>query len=177
MNAKYRRIILTVPLLILVGCQQTGARDGDSISQSIEQYDPNRPQVAEQNLGKAQGGSSEVVTPAASDDEGPVFWVNGKAVGARRFDRLLFESHGLFVLEQVLAVELVRQEATRLNITVTQAEIEREYDLSLIRMAKPVASHADDSSLLAAGAEMLREFLLRKNTSLDEYMIGIERMH
>lgn len=175
MNAKFRRIIPFAPLLILVGCQPSGAHNGDSISQSLEQYDPHRPRAAEQNHGEADGGSSEAVTSAASDIEGPVFWVNGKAVGARRFDRLLFESHGLFVLEQVLAIELVRQDAARLNITVTQAEIEREYDLSLIRMAKPVASNADDSSLLAAGAEMLREFLLRKNISLDEYMIGIER--
>jgi foldase protein PrsA len=127
------------------------------------------------NRGRPAPGSEQGTLAAATNGEDAVIaWVNGRAVPRSRFNSLLRDSHGLFVLEQLVALEVVKVRATRENIEVTPKELEAEYNRALKEMARTAVSD-DADGLRAAGEQMLERFLQDKNISLEEYRLGIER--
>ena len=82
---------------------------------------PHNPVPAETQGGL--GGSERAVPPVAT--------VNGQPVPRRELIRLLVKGRGLALLQQMLLLEVARQEADRLGLKVTKADIRHEYDLTL----------------------------------------------
>ncbi len=67
----------------------------------------------------------------ASSTSRPVAVVNGEEIARRDLINLLIETRGLMQLQQLVLGRLAEQETRRLNLTVTPADIEREYELTL----------------------------------------------
>lgn len=70
------------------------------------------------------GGGDETAGP-------PIATVNDLPVSRQNLIRLLVEGRGLALLQQMLLREVARQEADRLGLEVTKADIDHEYDMTL----------------------------------------------
>ncbi len=110
--------------------------------------------------------------PAATET---VAWVNGRAISASRFNELLFQSQGLSALEQLISLELVKSQASRDQVSVSEADVEAEYDRSLEELARSVVDQDDLTRLRAIGEQVLQDFLRKNNFSLAEYGTSVER--
>jgi parvulin-like peptidyl-prolyl isomerase len=80
---------------------------------------------------------TESGAPAADIAAGPpsasarnIATVNGEAVGRGEFVSQLIDARGLAFLQQVLLLNVARQETSRLGLSVSEIDIEREYDLT-----------------------------------------------
>jgi len=61
----------------------------------------------------------------------PIALVNGEPIETRELVDLLLETRGLTLLQQLMLTEAVRQAAARRGISLTPADMHREYDLTL----------------------------------------------
>lgn len=101
--------------------------------------------------------------------------VDGRAISRDRFNELLLAGHGLAVLEQLIALELVKAHAAREQINVSPADLQAEYNRSLEEMASAVVDQDDPDQLRTIGAQVLEDFLREKNLSMAEYQVSLER--
>ena len=89
-------------------------------------------------LAERQHGDRTQEKAAAATVEEPrhkpgraIAYINDSPISQAEFLRLLLDARGLPVLQQVLVREAARQEAARRSISVTQADIDHEFDLAL----------------------------------------------
>lgn len=114
-------------------------------------------------------------TASAKDGEA-IALANGKPVSREAVLNLLLESHGIEALQQILLLDLARQEAERRGIKVTQADVQREYDSSVERLARAAAAGAPDGKLTDADKRRALDLMLeQKGLSHAEFSIGMER--
>ncbi len=115
-----------------------------------------------------------LVLPVVQADGDAVAVVNGEPVTQMRLREVLKEAHGLSILQQLIALELAKSETERLGIRVTDADVQREFEQALDRIAPEV-----DASGQALGNQEKRQvldgILRERNLTLVEFMIGMER--
>jgi parvulin-like peptidyl-prolyl isomerase len=100
--------------------------------------------------------------------------VNGAPIPKQRLVDMLLESHGIAILQQLIALELARQDARRLDITISPQEVDEEFHESVRRIAPDV----DASGVGLDDAEKrrsLNQLLDQKGISFSEFLIGMER--
>ena len=119
--------------------------------------------------------TSEPAEEVQAESDEALAWINGRRIRRATFDKMLLESHGLAVLEQLIALQLVKDRAMRDGITITEADVQAEYDRSLGELARTVAHEDDPARLKDIGEQVLQDFLREKNFSLAEYRISVER--
>lgn len=100
--------------------------------------------------------------------------INGRPITRGQVVDLVMQAHGYSALQQLIALELARQESSRRGLAVTEADVQREFDRAVQRI-----SPAKD----AAGVELnadekqraLNMLLEQRNISMAEFRIGMER--
>lgn len=120
----------------------------------------------------APGQSSETPHSTKADT---LARVDGRSISRERFNELLLAGHGLAVMEQLIALELVKAHAAREQINVSPADIQAEYNRSLEELAGAVVDQGDPDQLRTIGAQLLEDFLREKNLSMAEYQVSLER--
>lgn len=107
------------------------------------------PALTQASTAPSEGVSTAPATGAATEPEapspvtlttsdlapdGPVMaLVNGKPIGMKALHEILVRDHGMSVAYQLIADELVRQEAIARKISVTKADLQKETDAVLRR--------------------------------------------
>lgn len=100
--------------------------------------------------------------------------VNGRPLSRPQVVDALIEAHGLQMMQQLIVLELVKEEARRAKITVTAGDIDREYQRALEKIAP--AQDAGGKPLTADEKEQTLDRLLQQNClSRLEFRIGMER--
>lgn len=87
----------------------------------------------------ADAGKQPDPAPAGPHDGGggdetaglPIATVNDRPILRQDLIRLLIKGRGLALLQQMLLLEVARQEADRLSLEVTKTDIDHEYDMTL----------------------------------------------
>lgn len=159
------------PLLALFffACQSDQPRSSGRVGGAIDRTTPqstNSDDLSQSGepSGRSSGQPSEVVAT-----------VNGREISSHRFRTLLLESRGLAVLEQLLALEMVKDHAERERVSIGQADIDAEYDRSLEELARSVVDARDADELRQVGEQVLGDFLRQKNLSLPEFHLSVDR--
>lgn len=104
----------------------------------------------------------------------PVAVVNGRPIPQKRFYRVLADAHGVEILQQLIVLELAKQEAAKRKINVSRADIEAEFDRAVDRIAAeaglsgPEATHANK-------LKALRTILQQRCVSMAEFRLSMER--
>lgn len=112
--------------------------------------------------------------PRCIADGDAVAIVNGQSISKRKMVRILMESHGLQVLQQMIVLELAKEETRRLHIDVSARDIDREFNQALRRICP--ATGADGAALSEAEKQQVLDRLLTDNClSRVEFMLGMER--
>jgi parvulin-like peptidyl-prolyl isomerase len=152
-------------------CNMTERSSGRSVSDAWEQPDTPSDQ---------QGSDWQADEPIASDDstgEGPlpVATVNGRPINRKQMLDLLVRTHGLNVLEQLIALELVRQAAERAGVGITPAGIRAEYDRALSAISSPVPAATQPVLGKEVRETLLSQILARRGVSREEFNLAMER--
>ncbi len=95
-------------------------------------------------------------------------YVNGEPVYMDQLNQLLISGYGLAVAQQLVANELVRQEAQRKGITVTDAEVEAEHQRTMDTMFATVTDANQRQRLL-------EQLLKKNNVSQDQWNLTMRR--
>jgi foldase protein PrsA len=115
------------------------------------------------------------VCPVAGADDGDaIAIVNGQPIGKRRLVETLMESHGLSVLQQLMALELAKGETARLKLHVTDVDVEREHSRALAK----IAPNADEFGKPLSDEERqksLENVLQQKGLAMSEFRLAMER--
>jgi parvulin-like peptidyl-prolyl isomerase len=111
-------------------------------------------------------------------DEGPaiaVATVNGREIPRARLTSLLLRSHGILVLEQLIGLETAEAAATARGLTVTQADVDREYDRALRRLGDPLSSVTPQDSDRQSAERLLEAVLAQRRVSREEFDLIMRR--
>lgn len=109
------------------------------------------------------------VPPKPSDPGRAVMaYVNGEPLYMDQLHDLLVSGYGMVVAQQLVANELVRQEAKRKNIVVTDAEVEAEHKRTMDAMFGTV----NDAN---QRQRLLQQLLKRNNVSLVQWKMTMRR--
>ncbi len=119
-------------------------------------------------------GVSLLVALARAGDGDAIAIVNGQPISRQRLVNVLMESHGLQVMQQLIVLELAKEETRRLKLKVTDEDVEREFQSALQKIAPD--SDAQGQLLNTAERQRALEMLLRqKGLTLTEFRLGMER--
>lgn len=114
-------------------------------------------------------------TPVVLGDDGDaVALVNGSAVSKKELIDILIEARGVEVLQQMIIMQVARQETRARGIRVSQADIDEELRSALDSIAENAGmdmAEASDRNKRQA----LDKVLAERGISMAEFMIGMER--
>ncbi len=134
-----------------------------------------RQRIAQEEDAAAPGATTQ---PAAQSPDptpsGPaVAWVNDVPIERQALSRLLWESRGLALLQQLVLRDVARQEAERLELSLTPEAVDREYDLTL----QADRFNGDDPQSLtpARREQLIDEWTRTRGVTRRELAIAMER--
>ena len=159
------------PLLALFffACQSDQPRSAGSVGGAIDRTPSQSASSDDRNQADGHSGRS------AHQPSEVVATVNGRELSRHRFQTLMLESRGLAILEQLLALEMVKDHAQRERISIGQADLDAEYDRSLEELARSMIDTHDAAELRQVGKQILEDFLRQKNLSLPEFQLSVDR--
>lgn len=155
-------------LLPVTGCLLEGS-GGRSVSDAWEEP-PARRGAALEDWDDQRGGARESYGGPL-----PIATVNKRPISRKDMLTLLVRTHGLSVLEQLIALELVRQAAEARGISITPANIQAEYDRALSRISSPVPTTTQPDLAKDAREALLDQILLRRGLTREEFKLAMER--
>ncbi|MCG3125894.1 MAG: Foldase protein PrsA [Phycisphaerae bacterium] len=114
------------------------------------------------------------VPEASAPDGDAIAIINGRSLPRGEVIDLLMRSHGIEALQQLIVLELARQETRRLGISVSAGDVQLEYDRSLEKIGRQVS---DGGAALTAEQKRaaLDQLLEKRGFSMAEFMVGMER--
>jgi foldase protein PrsA len=101
--------------------------------------------------------------------------VEGRPISRRRVSELLWRSFGPGILEQLIGLEAAAHRAERKGLSVSEADVQREYDLALRKFANPWATNSTTPIDPVDTERLLDTVLAERRVSREEFMIGVRR--
>jgi len=175
--------------LLLCGCASRDTKTGGSVASAWAARDATtaspsteyrtRPQT-EAARKSSEPGAPTASTPlsggADSYGEGPpIAIVDGRPIGRNRVMDLLLRSHGAGVLEQLVGLELVEQAAAKKGLTVTESDVDFEFDLALRRLSDPLSFSTTAPFDRTAAEGLIDSVLAERNISREEFLVTLRR--
>jgi hypothetical protein len=105
----------------------------------------------------------------------PIAFVDGQPIARDRVVDLLLRSRGAGVLEQLMGLELAARSATEKGLSVTQSDVDFEFDLALRRLSDPLSPLTSDAFDRAAAEGLLDSVLAERNISREEFLVTLRR--
>lgn len=130
--------------------------------------------------GPAPAPGEKAPAPATAPAGGPVAaYANGVPVPIAKLNDLLIRARGLEILRHLVADELVRQEAGRNKVEVTEADVQGEHDRTLDRMFGSAAGAGKTPAQIAAAAKqreaLLDQLLTQRKVSRVRWQLTMRR--
>ena len=112
--------------------------------------------------------------PARAQEGDAVVIVNGHPITKRHMTDLLMEAHGLQLMQQLIVLELAKEESAKHKLKVTAEDVQHEYDEAVSKIAP--STGATGQMLSNEERPQALEYLLsQKGLSMTEFKIGMER--
>lgn len=101
--------------------------------------------------------------------------VNGTPISRQKFVDTLIEAQGVGILQQMIILELARQETGRLKLRVVPSDVTAEYNRSVNQIAVSAAGAGSAEMDESSKRKALEALLQQKGLSMAEFMITMER--
>lgn len=168
-------LFLGVTMVLLVGCAEQPV-EPQTASTPSPTHTTNTPDVApETQPADDKPVQPEAATePTAGAERAVMALVNGKPVYMDKLHDLLLRDYGMDVAQQLIANELVRQEAEKHGISVTKEDINRQQADMLQRAFGELDNEAQRQQLLAQMlnrygiSENIWQMIMRRQAMLDK---------
>lgn len=157
-----KRVLIVA--LFLAGCEGRG----DSAYSVREQLLVSEGRMSAASTAAPNSGGR---TQVRSGD--PVAIVNGAAIDRGQLLAILLDSRGLATLQQIILEEVAVQEARRQGVSVTAADIDREYDLTL--QANRFNGHDPDKLTPARREKIIDDWCRKNGVTRAELAIAMHR--
>ena len=128
-----------------------------------------RDELAARPKAETAASSDKPQTPSSP----PVAFVNDRPIARREWIDLLVASRGLPLLQQMILLEVARQEAQRSQIKVSSADVDREYDLTL--EASRFNGKDPDKLTPARREQLIAEWTTSRGVTREELHTAIAR--
>jgi foldase protein PrsA len=113
--------------------------------------------------------------PAARADDGEaVALVNGHPIAEQELLDALIDAHGIELLQQLIILQVAKQETRKRGLRVTKLDVDAEFESSLERIATKAGMSSEEATT-ENRREALRQVLEERGVSTAEFMIGMER--
>lgn len=173
MNRRRDFAVLLAAVFGVAGCESQRPPAGRPVTTAWEESRPPESASSPSARVRPQAQTSQPTATTPSFD--PIAMINGSPLNRAAFDRLLLDSYGLALFEQLVMLEAARQKADAAKLKITDEDIDAEYQRALRRMSLPPAG-LDAKPLDDATSEaLLQEILTSKNIPRKQYMLSIER--
>lgn len=164
--------IATAPLIW--GCAARDAKPEGSIANAWAARDSRIASPPVEYQTRPQTDAAKVSGEPVGQNS-PIAFVNGRPIGRDRVLDLLFRSHGVGVLEQLIGLELAEQAATEKGLGITESDVDFEFNLALRRLSDPLSPSATAPADRAAAEELLDSVLAERNISREEFLVTLRR--
>jgi foldase protein PrsA len=116
------------------------------------------------------------VCPSAvsAGDGDAVAIVNGQPISRETLIDTLIDAHGVEVLQQLIILQVAKQETKQRGLRVTPADVDAEFELALSRVAQD-AGMTGEYATPKNKRDALQEVLKERGFSMAEFMVGMER--
>ncbi|HOW70309.1 MAG TPA: peptidylprolyl isomerase [Phycisphaerae bacterium] len=101
--------------------------------------------------------------------------VDGTPIHRSEMDKLLYECHGLTILEHLVLLSAAKKRAAELHLSVTAADVAAAHQDALRRLASPLSASNGPSIDAATAQTLLDQFLAAKNISAREWQLRMEQ--
>jgi foldase protein PrsA len=178
--------VITALCLGAWGCQQQEREPAQPLRAAWETPAPAPAPVANAPASRPTiaPGTAVATAPVAPVNE-TIATVNGEPIQYSALVDALVEAHGLDMIEKFIVTTALRQRANALGITITDADVQDEYDDALRRITAPLEgigaamtrpSGTGAASFDKAAAEkVLDEFLTTKNIARSEFLVRMRQ--
>jgi foldase protein PrsA len=155
--------ICSTALLVLAGCQQQNPQAGTAGLAS--------PEVATMSASRGVQQPSIMHQPSADSSQAVAF-VNGRPITLDQLRRPVFEAHGLQFLLHLVQLEMARQKAAILDLSVDADDIAHERTLTL----EQLFGNSIDASKLNLPEEDKHEFVRMEEERLLAQFLALQRI-
>lgn len=159
----------------LCGCDTPEKPPADSVAAAWQRRD--QAATASPNLLDQQvvANRQVLITRDTGAKEPTVATVNGRAIARRRVLDLLLKARGVEVLEQLIGLEAAATAAANAGLTITQADVDHEYEQALRNLADPLSSITPEPFDRKTAEGLLETVLSQRNVSREEFDIITRR--
>ena len=112
--------------------------------------------------------------PASAGDGDALVIVNGRPISRKTVVDKLLESHGLRMMQQLVALELAKQETRQRDLKVSEADVEAQFRRALEEIA-PDEDAAGVSLTDQTKRQALERVLADRCVTMTEFMLAMER--
>ncbi len=183
-------------VLTVIGCSSSKELEGPTVRQAVAQRYNDPPRKDTSTSDSADDNRNQSWTDQSPDDNDvfsdsansnsaggfAIATINGHDIAANHLSRMMLDQHGADALEQLIVLERARQRCEELGLTVSDVDMQREYDRRLKTILSPLVSGVDeskadrDSEFDREEAErILKGILKRRNISKVQYLSSIKR--
>jgi len=183
-----RRVHLSFVLLYFLGsssaCVVPPKPPKDSLTLAIEERArnpgprPPAPTTSPKLDEGPEGRKSKPVEPpsaARSPETDAIATVGTTSISRDDFLALLIRSRGVPVLEQFVGLAAAEDHARKRGVTITKADLEFEYELTLRRLSDPLAFPTSESFDQADAERLLESILASRQMSRQEFLLTVRR--
>ena len=171
---RIRRKATITCALFLVGCASRNAPPAGSVATAWQQRDSTPAPPPTEYRPRAQTAVQKPLDEPATQDT-PIAFVDGQPIARNRVVDLLLRSRGAGVLEQLMGLELAARSATEKGLSVTQSDVDFEFDLALRRLSDPLSPLTSDAFDRPAAEGLLDSVLSERNISREEFLVTLRR--
>jgi hypothetical protein len=171
---RLRRKAAITCALFLVGCASRNAPPAGSVATAWQQRDSTPAPPPTEYRPRAQTAAPTIINDPAAQDA-PIAFVDGQPIARNRVVDLLLRSRGAGVLEQLMGLELAARSATEKGLSVTQSDVDFEFDLALRRLSDPLSPVTSDAFDRPAAEGLLDSVLSERNISREEFLVTLRR--
>jgi parvulin-like peptidyl-prolyl isomerase len=162
-------------LAVLPGCQTPGGGSARRVGEAWPTVAQPPPATRSATPAEPVPAAPPSAPQTASADDDIIAAVNGAPIRRGPLVDLLLAGHGPGMLEQMVVLQGARRLAADRGISVSQQDIDREYDRSIRQLVGSVTGADADALDPQAGRAILDGILLRRNISDREYRLAVER--
>jgi parvulin-like peptidyl-prolyl isomerase len=156
------------------GCAAPGTPPDRSVAAAWESRQQEATSVGEPERAQPVAPPSRASASAARG-EPAIATVDGRPIPRSRVVDTLLRWHGANVLEQLIALETAEAAATKQGLTITQADVDREYERALRRVVDPLSSVTPKSFDHEAAERLLEAVLAQRNISRGQFDLIMRR--
>ncbi len=163
------KVYLTL-IVLAAGCPSLNPPPQGTMESALRAREGAAPQA--RDVGRPE---AKPKPPKSKPDSSLAATVNGRGIPREQIVDLLLRSHGAGMLEQVIALAAAEELAERKGLSITNADVDREYVLALRRVSNPLSPPTADGLDRAAAERLLESVLAERNISRDEFFLTLRR--